>query len=343
MDGKTPIAITKSQIARSISTDYGLSQRKAEKSLSILYNIIKTTLLNGESISIRGFGKFYVKYQRRRKIRHPSTGKIIIAEPKKSVKFIFYKSLDKEINLFDEFERQNEIILRHLYELIEKTNDYEDEKREIQEFEKRDKVRKKYKSIVTIEDMKVGDSQPSQMINYSEDGLHFESSRLLQPGTEVFIRLDDSPYFSSHDYEGRRAKIIWGRRKNQKSYIFNYGAKYISEPIGKSSKKIDLKETKQVRNNPRKLSAKEAYFRLQGRICSGIIRNVSRGGCFIETSESLHINQNFALVVPGNKKIGKNLILKAETVWLSPVGVGVKYKKILRTKFYEFPFKYLEQ
>ena len=144
MDVNIPIAITKSQITRSIAAETGLSQIEAEKSLSVLYNIIKTTLSTGESISIRGFGKFYVKHQRKRKIRHPSTGKSIIIGPKKVARFKYFKSLLQEINFadfdIDKFNRENELILKQLYDLIKNSGDYEEEEEE-------EEIQNSYKNI----------------------------------------------------------------------------------------------------------------------------------------------------------------------------------------------------
>ena len=93
-----------------------------------------STLANGDSIPIRGFGKFYVSDQKERRIRHSLTGQIIIVGPKRAVKFRSFKFLREEINDlgfdFDEFKRQNKIILQLLYDLIENSGDYEEEEEE---------------------------------------------------------------------------------------------------------------------------------------------------------------------------------------------------------------------
>lgn len=190
--------------------------------------------------------------------------------------------------------------------------------------EKRDKARKNHQSIVTIEDMKAGDSELSKMVNYSEDGLHFESNRLLQPGTEIFIKIDNPPDISSPNYYGYRAIIIWGRRQRKKLYNFRYGAKYIYEPIKPDSPNIDLKENRQHR---RKAYNKSAFFRFQNRYYRGIIRDVSQAGCFIETKKIFNIGQILVLIIPV-KKIDKNIMLGAEIMRLSPTGVGVKFRNL---------------
>jgi nucleoid DNA-binding protein len=120
------MSLTKTLLIRSIANDTGYSQRVTANLLSVLFDVLKESLAKGESISIRGFGKFYVIDQKERKIRHPSTGKKIIIEPKKHAKFKLFRSLNSEINKYDEFRRQNKKTLEQLHQLIENSPD-EDE------------------------------------------------------------------------------------------------------------------------------------------------------------------------------------------------------------------------
>jgi len=121
----------KTQLTRSIANDTGFSQKKSSEILKVLLDSLTEALAKGDSVRIRGFGKFYLNHQKERKIRHPLTGKSIIVGPKKTVKFRCFKSLDQEINSFNfdinEFIKENELILQQLYDLIENLGDYEDE------------------------------------------------------------------------------------------------------------------------------------------------------------------------------------------------------------------------
>ena len=122
--------LIKSQLVRSIASNTGFSQKKSFEILKVLLDSLIETLAKGDSVRIRGFGKFYLRYEKERKIRHPSTGQNIIVGPKKTVKFRCFKSLHQEINYFDfylyEFKRENEIILQQLYHLIENSGYYEE-------------------------------------------------------------------------------------------------------------------------------------------------------------------------------------------------------------------------
>lgn len=96
-----PKSLRIGQLARLISTDTGLSLKKSSEILKVLLDTLTAASAMGDSVRIRGFGKFYLRYQKQRKIRHPLTGKSIIVEPKKIAKFQCFKSMHQEINDFD--------------------------------------------------------------------------------------------------------------------------------------------------------------------------------------------------------------------------------------------------
>jgi len=91
---------TKARFIKAIASDIGFSQKKTSEVFEILLNIMATALANGDNISIRGFGKFYLHQQKKRKIRHPLTGKIVIVGPRRTIKFKSFKFFRKELNGF---------------------------------------------------------------------------------------------------------------------------------------------------------------------------------------------------------------------------------------------------
>jgi integration host factor subunit beta len=126
-----PTSLTKAQLTKKISSDTGFTQKKSSEILTALLNIFTKALARGDSISIRGFGKFYSIKQSKKKIRHPSTGQYILRKQKRIARFKSFKSLRNIINDFEfdleEFERQNKTILQQLFDLIENTKDYIEE------------------------------------------------------------------------------------------------------------------------------------------------------------------------------------------------------------------------
>jgi len=122
------MSLTKAQLVKKISSDTGFTQKKSSEILATMLAILKAALARGESVSIYRFGKFCTINQKERKIKHPSKGQLILCKQKKNVRFKCFKSLLKDINGFEfkleEFERQNKVILRQLFDLIENSRDY---------------------------------------------------------------------------------------------------------------------------------------------------------------------------------------------------------------------------
>jgi nucleoid DNA-binding protein len=125
------MSLTIGQLVRLIASDTGFTKIKSSEMLKVLLHNLTQALAKGDSVKIRGFGKFYLKHQKRRKIRHPLTGKNFVVRAKRVVRFRCFESLHQEINYFyfdiDGFNRENEIILLQLYDLIENSGDYEEE------------------------------------------------------------------------------------------------------------------------------------------------------------------------------------------------------------------------
>jgi len=202
-----------------------------------------------------------------------------------------------------------------------------------QHLEKRKGVRQKYESFIVIEVMYTGDIELAKMINYCENGLYFESDMALVPGTKILLTIGDSPYARQVKRESYMAKILWGKVLQKSIYSFGYGVKYLLNENEHDSSKIDLKEKKDFRKHPRRHFGKQTFFRYQNIFFPGTINNISRGGCFIETSESFILNQviSFSFNL-SEKKQFKKIRIKAQVVHLSPDGIGVKFKGISKKK-----------
>ena len=93
--------------------------------------------------------------------------------------------------------------------------------------ENRNNARIRYKSPVTIENLKAGIIYQARMLNFSKYGWYFEADSLLGLGDEVFIGIEYSPYADSQDtYECVRATIMWRRELPTSFFKYGYGVKY---------------------------------------------------------------------------------------------------------------------
>ncbi len=200
--------------------------------------------------------------------------------------------------------------------------------------EKRSDMRKNHKSPVLIEDPEAAATYRARMMNYSKNGLFLETNAIFEPGTEVYIGIENSPYRSS-TYEapdGYVAEIMWQRNLEDTFFSNSYGVKLISSTYDlQNTSTKTLKADQEVRKHPRRPYRKPVYFTSQNQYYKGNIKNLSRSGAFIETKGNFAVGQIIKLVIPGTK-IDKGIMLKSEIIHALSNGVGIKFKSVLRPK-----------
>ena len=64
-----------------------LTKKRATELVDALFEVVKKTLAQGETVMITGFGKFQVKFKWARKGRNPRTGEQIILNSRRIVSF----------------------------------------------------------------------------------------------------------------------------------------------------------------------------------------------------------------------------------------------------------------
>ena len=200
-----------------------------------------------------------------------------------------------------------------------------------EENNKRCHERARYKTSVKIESLKSGINEGGRMFNFSNTGIYFETDELFQPGMEIFIGIENSPYSQTTAYECYLAKVKWGKRLKNRPLAYGYGARYVDIPSEKDTSQSNRVEIKDQRKHPRKLLAKPAIFKFEDKSYGGFITDISQGGCFIKSREIFEAGQIFNLVIP-RTKFDEDNMLKVETVRLSPVGIGVEFKGMLKRK-----------
>ena len=193
--------------------------------------------------------------------------------------------------------------------------------------ENRINARIKYKSPVTIENLKAGIIYQARMLNFSKYGLYFEADSLLGLGDEVFIGIEYSPYADSQDtYECVRAKIMWRRELPTSFFKYGYGVKYSIDYDKQKLRNGSLKIVEDQRKHVRKRYSKHIIFSTQNKILSGITKDISPSGVFIETQDRLEVGQTVTLVVP--LKNDRKAKILSEIIWAGPEGFGVKFLQI---------------
>jgi Tfp pilus assembly protein PilZ len=193
--------------------------------------------------------------------------------------------------------------------------------------EKRNNARIDHQCSVTIENLKAGLMYKAKMMNFSANGLYFEADNLLQPGEEIFVGIDNSPFASSKDtYECYRVKIVWRKKLKTSAFYYGYGAKHSIDYRKVKSQNGDSTEWEDIRRRQRKSYAKSIRFAAKNRIFEGFLKNISSAGVFIEADENFSAGQILTFEIPLKKN--QKAKVKGEIVWSSPDGFGVKFLSV---------------
>lgn len=202
--------------------------------------------------------------------------------------------------------------------------------------EQRADTRLNYKSPLKIKHLESGITFRARMVNYSKNGLCFETNRRLPLSEEVYIGIEHSPYTSRsfRSYESCHAKIIWCKKLTAGLFKYGYGVRYIFTGEKEISQNKDFKKRKDLRKHPRQSCSISVLFATQKYFFKGLAQNIGPGGVFIKTDHSLKTGQTLSLTIP--LKEGLNAMIRGSVVWSNQLGFGAKFltvkKKLLPAK-----------
>ena len=184
-----------------------------------------------------------------------------------------------------------------------------------------------HRCAVTIENLNAGVIHRAKMMNFSANGLYFEADNLLQPGDEIFVGIDDSPFApAKKTYECYRVKIVWRKKLKTSAFYYGYGAKHSLDPRKLKSQTGDTTGWSDIRKHQRKSYSKAIRFAAKDRVFEGFLKNISSAGVFIEAGENLAAGQILTFEIP--LKRNQKAHVRGEVVWSSPDGFGVKFLSI---------------
>jgi integration host factor subunit alpha len=79
--------MTKADLVDKIFEKIGLSKKEAQEIIEMLFDTMKQTFVEGESVKISGFGTFNVRNKVARRGRNPKTGEELEISPRKVITF----------------------------------------------------------------------------------------------------------------------------------------------------------------------------------------------------------------------------------------------------------------
>jgi integration host factor subunit beta len=90
--------MNKSELVEALANENGLTYKKAEEIVNLVFDSMAETLSGGGRIEIRGFGSFVVKDYKSYMGRNPKTGEVIKVRPKRLPFFKVGKELRERVN-----------------------------------------------------------------------------------------------------------------------------------------------------------------------------------------------------------------------------------------------------
>ncbi len=79
--------INKTELARAVADDTGLTSGQAKEAIEATLERIENALMNGDEVSLSGFGKFAISERSARQGRNPQTGETIEIKASKAPRF----------------------------------------------------------------------------------------------------------------------------------------------------------------------------------------------------------------------------------------------------------------
>jgi integration host factor subunit alpha len=90
--------MTKADLIEIIYEKIGLSKKESSQIIELVFEIIRTSLENGEKIKISGFGNFNIRQKKVRRGRNPQTGEEIEISARNVLTFKASPVLKKILN-----------------------------------------------------------------------------------------------------------------------------------------------------------------------------------------------------------------------------------------------------
>lgn len=94
------MTLTKDKLATRLQTEIGMSKPEALEYVDRVFELMKSTLANGEDLLISGFGKFHGRQKKERLGRNPQTKEKLMLRPRKVVTFKASEVLRERVNGF---------------------------------------------------------------------------------------------------------------------------------------------------------------------------------------------------------------------------------------------------
>jgi Tfp pilus assembly protein PilZ len=151
----------------------------------------------------------------------------------------------------------------------------------------------------------------------------FKVSSFIKKWFEIFDLKCEIPYTLFKDLTAK-LKCAFNMNLTAKSYSRTHSKRPNASEGGR-------KGQPDPRKYPRKPCLKSVFFSCGDQTYAGLIKNISRSGVFIETTDKFFFGQSIELVIP-NTRIDGGKPIAGWIVHLSDTGIGVTFRRIFERR-----------
>jgi hypothetical protein len=235
-------------------------------------------------------------------------------------------------------------------------------------WEARSDTRFDHAATILIENFPKGTYHHGKMVNYSTGGLYFECTVAYAPGAPIIFGLENSPYALCPGVYRGHVKWCRRLPEKQSLYDFGIGVAYVKPDLAKnlrgqshppaparhhqaagghdrsqkpgqpksaqehrlsSDHRGGTQRPNEQRRYPRRPFGRATLFASRNRFIRGTVKDISKGGMFIEAADGIAVGEHLNLTVPAVRR-QRDLTVRGEIVRVDANGLAIRFEHLIK-------------
>lgn len=235
-------------------------------------------------------------------------------------------------------------------------------------WESRHNKRFNHTATILIENLPEGTYHHGKMVNYSAGGLYFECTFAYASGAPIIFGIENTPYARCRGVYHGHVKWCRPLPEKQSLYDFGIGVAYVKpdlskkrrcqshpasparlrpstgdhdrpqksgQPRGTGERRVlpDVQDGAQrpieQRRQPRRPFGRAKLYASRNRIIRGIVKNISKGGVFIESADGIAVGEHLNLALPAVHR-QRDFTLRGEVVRVDSNGMAIRFERLIK-------------
>ena len=235
-------------------------------------------------------------------------------------------------------------------------------------WEARSTARFDHAATILIENLPEGTYHHGKMVNYSAGGLYFECTVAYAPGAPIIFGIENTPYAGCRGVYHGHVKWCRRLPEKQSLYDFGIGVAYVKPDLSKilrrqshpvsparlrpTTKDHDAPQRTgqpksagehrvspddhdgtqrpiEQRRHPRRPFGRATLYASRNRFIRGTVKDISKGGMFIEAADGIAVGEQLNLAVPAGHR-RRDFTVRGEIVRVDPNGLAIRFERLIK-------------